>query len=215
MTAGHLQRSLELMDKRLEAASVRKDLREKIRQCVVLHGSPAPGLLIGAFMADYALELLGTGPEAGKIFSVCETPKCAPDALQIIAGSTTGNGRLKIIPIGKFAVTLNAATDSPTADAVRVYIDMEKLKKFPVIDCWYANSPSYDKHTMDVSLQEQIFRAGREILSYERVRVRVTKKEKWKPVTCSCCGEPVPDYLAEGDRCGACGSMKYYEKISR
>lgn len=204
---------LDLMNARMEAAHVRLDLQDSIRECVAYHTSPAPGLLIGAFMADYALELLGADPKKQKIFSVCETPKCAPDALQVIAKSSTGNGRLKIIPIGKFAITVNAATNGTTAKAVRVFIDLEKLKKFPVIDTWYANSPRYDKKTMDETLQQQIFRAGREILSFEWVSIKITPKAKWKPVTCAVCGEPVPDYMAEGDRCGACGSMKYYEKI--
>lgn len=215
MTAGHHSPSFDLMNARMNDAKVRPDLQDAIRQCVTYHTSPAPGLLIGAFMADYALELLGTSPAKGKIFSVCETPKCAPDALQVIAKSTTGNGRLRIIPIGKFAITVNTATDGATAKAVRVFIDMEKLKKFPVIESWYANSPAYDKKTMDESLQAQIFRAGRDILSYEWVTITITGKSKWKPVTCSVCGEPVPDYLAEGNRCGACGSMKYYEKIRK
>jgi len=205
--------SPDLMNARMAAAHIRPDLQQAIRECVVLHTSPAPGLLIGAFMADYALELLGTSPAKGKIFSVCETPKCAPDALQVIARSTTGNGRLRVIPIGKFAITVNTATNEATARAVRVYIDLEKLKKFPVIDTWYANSPAYDRTTMDASLQAQIFQAGREILSWEWVRITVPQKAKWRPVTCSVCGEPVPDYMAEGDCCGGCGSMKYYEKI--
>ena len=131
----------------------------------------------------------------------------------MIAHCTTGNNRLKVVPIGKFAITLNAPSESETAEAVRVYVDLEKLKKYPTIDIWYANSPAYDKHTMKGHLQDEIFRAGRKILSFERVRVKVKKKKKWSSVTCPCCGETVPDYLIEGDRCGACGSMKYYEKI--
>ncbi|HPD75848.1 MAG TPA: FmdE family protein [Methanoregulaceae archaeon] len=204
---------LDLMNARMEAAHIRPDLQESLRQCVAIHTSPAPGLLIGAFMADFALELLGADPAKQKIFSVCETPKCAPDALQVIARSTTGNGRLKMIPVGPSAAALTVMADGPTAEAVRVFIDMKKLRNFPVIESWYANSPSYDKKTMDESLQQQIFRAGRDILSYEWVRVNIFGRSKWKPVTCSVCGEPVPDYLAEGDRCGACGSMKYCEKI--
>jgi formylmethanofuran dehydrogenase subunit E len=66
---------------------------------------------------------------------------------------------------------------------------------------------------MKRTLQDEIFRAGRAILSSGRVRVAFRAKRKWKPVTCPCCGETVPDYLIEGDRCGACGSMKYYEKL--
>jgi formylmethanofuran dehydrogenase subunit E len=144
---------------------------------------------------------------------VCETPKCLPDALQVLAHITTGNNRLKVIPIGKFAITMNLPSEGPKADAIRVYVDREKLKKYPTVDLWYANSPAFDKMTMKGKLFDEIFSAGRNILSSERVRVPVNKKKKWKSVTCPTCGESVPDYLIEGDRCGACGSMKYYEKI--
>jgi len=201
------------LNTRMDACSVPPHIRDAINRCVLFHTSPAPGVLIGAFMIDYAIDLLGITPDQ-KIYGVCETPKCLPDALQVIAHCTTGNNRLKIVPIGKFAITLNTTTDGSTADAVRVYVDLEKLKKFPVIDIWYANSPEYNKVTMNESLQKEIFRAGRQILSFEHVRVKVSGKKRWKSVTCPCCGETVPDYLIEGDHCGACGSMKYYEKIS-
>jgi formylmethanofuran dehydrogenase subunit E len=169
-------------------------------------------VLIGAFMADYAMEIPGAA-KSRKPCRVCETPKCLPDALQVLAPITIGNNRLKIVPIGKFAITLNMPSENATADAVRVYVDLERLKKYPTIDTWYANSPAFDKKTMKRQLFDEIFRAGRNILSFERVRVTVKKKEKWSSVTCSCCGETIPDYLMEGNRCGACGSMKYYERI--
>jgi formylmethanofuran dehydrogenase subunit E len=150
-----------------------------------------------------------------KLYGVCETPKCAPDALQVLAHCTTGNNRLCVIPIGKFAITVNTATQESTTEAVRVYVDLAKLKKYPVIDIWYANSPEFVKATLSGPLQEEIFRAGRGILSFERVRVAVSGKRKWRPVTCPCCGDSIPDYLFQDDRCGGCGSMKYYEKIGK
>jgi formylmethanofuran dehydrogenase subunit E len=108
---------------------------------------------------------------------------------------------------------MNTPSEGTTADAVRVFVDCKKLKKFKTIDTWYANSPSYDKKSMKDLLQEEIFRAGRSILSSERIRIQVKPRSPWKSVTCPCCGDPVPDYLLEDDHCGACGSMKYYEKI--
>jgi formylmethanofuran dehydrogenase subunit E len=67
---------------------------------------------------------------------------------------------------------------------------------------------------MKDQLRNEIIRAGREILSSERVRVEVRSKKKWKSVTCKTCGETIPDYLIGGDHCGACGSMKYYKLIA-
>lgn len=187
-------------------------LQEQVQQLSAFHTYAAPGVLIGAFMVDYALELLGISPDK-KLYGVCETPKCLPDALQVIAHCTTGNNRLRVIPIGKFAITLNGPSDKATTEAVRVYVDLQKMKKYPTLDMWYANSPAYDKHTMSDRLQDEIFSAGREILSSEKVRIEVRAKKKWKSVTCPGCGETVPDYLVVDGHCGACGSMKYYEKI--
>jgi len=212
MQAGHQEESPGALKASMERGGVRPQLQQEILRLSEFHTYPAPGVLIGAFMVDYALELLGVAPDR-KLYGVCETPKCLPDALQVLAHITTGNNRLKVIPIGKFAITMNLPSEGPKADAIRVYVDMEKLKKYPTVDIWYANSPAFDKMTMKGKLFDEIFSAGRNILSSERVRVPVNKKKKWKSVTCSTCGESVPDYLLEGDRCGACGSMKYYENI--
>lgn len=211
MNAGHDEESPAALSAGMEKAGVKPQLRQDILRLSEFHTYPAPGILIGAFMVDYAMELLGVTPDR-KLYGVCETPKCLPDALQVIAHCTTGNSRLRVVPIGKFAITLNAASDDLSAEGVRVYVDEKKLKNYPIIDVWYANSPAYDKHTMRGKLLGEIFRAGRSILSAEKVRVFVVKKKKWKSVTCPACGENVPDYLIEGDRCGACGSMKYYER---
>lgn len=212
MKSGHLNDPSATLTSDMNACGIGAPLMQQIRALSDFHTYPAPGVLIGAFMVDYALELLHVTPDM-KLFGVCETPKCLPDALQVMAHCTTGNNRLRIVPIGKFAITLNAPTEETTAEAVRVYVDLEKLKQYPTIDIWYANSPAYDKHTMKGTLQKEIFRAGRSLLSFEKVRVNVSPKKKWKSVTCPCCGETVPDYLIEGDKCGACGSMKYYERI--
>ncbi|MFA6333445.1 MAG: formylmethanofuran dehydrogenase subunit E family protein [Methanoregula sp.] len=213
MKTGHPEYSLDNLSARMTAQKVSPQIQEKIRQCATFHTYPAPGTLIGVFMVDYALELLKADPEE-KLYGVCETPKCLPDAIQVIAHCTTGNNRMRVVPIGKFALTLNRATENTTAEAIRVYVDLKKLKNYPTIDTWYANSPAYDKATMKGLLQDEIFRAGRNILSYETVKVKVTPKKKWKSVTCPSCGETVPDYMIEGDHCGACGSMMYYERIS-
>lgn len=197
----------------MDAHHIGERFQDQIQQLSAFHTYAAPGVLIGAFMVDYALELSGLSPDE-KLYGVCETPKCLPDALQVIARCTTGNNRLRIIPIGKFAITLNRGSDTGSTEAVRVYVDLQKMKKYPTLDMWYANSPAFDKRTMGDKLRDEIIRAGRAILSYEKVRIAVTPKKKWKSVTCPVCGETVPDYLAVGGRCGACGSMKYYTEIA-
>ena len=214
MISGKHRFSPEEFNACMDACRISPKIKEYLSRVVAFHSSPAPGVLIGTFMVDYALELLGVEPGEEKLYGVCETPKCAPDALQVIANITTGNNRLRVIPIGKFAMTVNISTTKPSTEAVRVFIDLEKLKRYPIINMWYANSPAFNKSTMAIPLQEEIFRAGRDILSFEHVLVPVTAKRQWKSVTCPCCGDSIPDYLFENDRCGGCGSMNYYEKIS-
>lgn len=195
---------------RMNSCNVPARVQDYMIRCMKFHTAPAPGVLIGSVMVDYALELLGADP-GEKLFAVCETPKCLPDALQVIAESTTGNGRLKVLPIGKFALTLNRATTEQTAPAIRVWVDQEKLKNFPIIDIWYANSPEFKKKTMEFQLQDAIFTAGRKILSYERVVVPVKGKVRWTSVTCPSCGENVPDYLLVGGKCVSCVAGRYYK----
>lgn len=197
---------------RIKACNVQEPLATRIIRCVEFHSSAAPGLLVGAIMVDYALELLGASSD-DKLFAVCETPKCMPDAPQVIAHITTGNGRLKVLPIGRFAITVNPVSTDKTVEGVRVYVDLEKLKQFPVVDAWFNNRLGAGKRERESDLQREIFTGGRQFLSYERVRVPVTPKEAWKPVKCPTCGETVPDYLVVDGKCAACGPMKYYEKI--
>jgi len=196
----------------MDKAGINTKLEGYIQSTVDLHSYPAPGVLIGAVMVDYALELLGATPEE-KLFAVCETPKCLPDALQAIAHCTVGNHRLQVLPIGKFAITINVSSKEPAVDAVRVFVDPRKLENYTIINTWFTNSPAFNKLTMATSLMEEIFTAGRNILSFERVRVKTSQKQKWNSVTCPECGDMVPDYLLVNNKCAACGSKGYYEKI--
>ena len=161
-------------------------------------------------MVDSALEQLNAST-AEKLYGVSETNKCAPDPLQIIAHCTTGNGRLRIIPIGKFAITLNRPSDGPLVEGVRVYVDIKKLQHYPTINLWFTNDPLFNPVSMKDTLIEEIFKAGRNILSFERVMVKVQHKQKWRSVVCPSCGETVPDNLLQGGVCAGCGPTRYYE----
>ncbi len=89
MTPGKHRFSPEDFNSRMDACGLSPKMKDYLNRVVAFHDSPAPGVLIGAFMVDFALELLGVAP-GEKLFGVCETPKCAPDALQVIANITTG-----------------------------------------------------------------------------------------------------------------------------
>jgi len=211
----HKEYSPDELNARMDACGVDPRVKDQLFRCISFHTFPAPGLLIGAFMVDYALELLGVAPGTDeKLYAVCETHKCAPDALQVIAHCTYGNNRLRIVDIGKFALTINRASEGDRARGIRVYVDPRKLSRFSIIHTWFTNSPDFDKKTMTKPLFNEIFSAGRKILSSEHVWVTVEGKKAWKAVTCLKCGEMVPDYsLGPDGLCAACGALGYYEKI--
>jgi formylmethanofuran dehydrogenase subunit E len=195
----------------MDSQSISPCLQEYFKRCIEFHTYPAPGLLIGVFMVDYAVGLLGAAP-GEKLYSVCETNKCAPDPLQVILNCTSGNHRLRVIPIGKFAITVNRPSTEPFTEGIRVFIDPDKIHRFPLIRAWFTNDPSFSQRAMVQPLIDEIFRAGREILSAEKVRVKVTPKQKWQSARCRVCGEMVPEDLLDQGVCGGCGSMAYYEK---
>jgi formylmethanofuran dehydrogenase subunit E len=181
-------------------------------RCIDFHMGTAAGLLIGIYMVDHALSLLGAKP-GEKLYAVCETSKCAPDPLQVILHCTPGNHRLRVINIGRFAMTVNRPSDEDYAEGVRVRVDPAKLEDTPVLKAWFANTPDFDGMTMKKKLVEEILDIGTGMLSWEKVRILVSHKKKWKTVICTSCGEPVPDNMVENGLCPGCGSQKYYEKI--
>jgi len=202
------------LDARMDHYGVSPALKKYFQECIAFHTYPAPGLLIGVFMTDFAVELLGARP-GEKLYAVCETSKCAPDPLQVILQCTYGNHRLRVFPIGKFAITVNRPSAAPVTEGVRVFIDPGKLQEYPLIRAWYTNDPSFRTGSMMNDLIDEIFRAGRNILSAERVQVKVTPKQKWHSSTCRVCGELVPADLLDDGICRGCGSMAYYEKTGQ
>lgn len=197
---------------RAESVAITPHLHESISRCIAFHGYPAPGLLIGVFMVDLAFELLGANPD-DRLYGVCETRKCAPDALQVLAHCTVGNSRLRVLPIGRFAITMNLFSKEPVVEGVRVFVDSTKLEGHPFIKAWYMHSPNFDKRTQEASLLEEIMAVRRGILSHERVRLKVIPKGNWHPETCPSCGELIPHDMFVNGVCAGCGALAYYERI--
>lgn len=195
---------------RLVALGIDPYLQDYFKRCIDFHTYAAPGILIGVFMVDYALDLIGKTP-ADKVFVTCESYKCLPDAPQVIMHATVGNHQLQVLPIGKFAITLTPFTARDYAEGVRVYIDRKKLEKYPVYAAWFDNSPDFKPAYMKRQLVEEILTAKRDAFSHDCIRMKVTHKKKWQSATCPSCGEQIPKDLMEGDICAGCGSLSYYE----
>lgn len=191
--------------------AISPNLQDYFHRCIEFHTYPAPGLLIGVFMVDYATELFGASP-GEKLYAVCETHKCAPDPLQVILHCSYGNHRLRVIPMGRFAMTLNRPSTEPYTEGIRVFIDPVKLERYPLIKSWFSNDPSFNQRAQAMPLIDAIFGAGRDILSAEKVRVTVTPKQKWHSGKCRVCGEMVPADLLQEGICIGCGPDAYYKK---
>jgi len=67
------------------------------------HGYAAPGLIMGGFMVDIALSMM---PEGVLFEAVSKTRNCLPDAIQLLTPCTIGNGWMRILNLGRYALSL-------------------------------------------------------------------------------------------------------------
>jgi formylmethanofuran dehydrogenase subunit E len=169
------------------------------------HGFPAPGLVLGVRMVSHAMDHL---PENILFDAISETASCLPDAVQILTLCTIGNAWLKVVDFGKFAVTLY---DKSTGDGVRVFLDPQKLSKWPEFYGWfYKLKPKKDQDTDQ--LLKEIHAAGNDVLTVEPVQVQpryLVKRSKGTITTCPACGEAFP--AKHGDVCKGCGGESPYQ----
>jgi formylmethanofuran dehydrogenase subunit E len=169
------------------------------------HGAEAPGVVIGGFMVDTALRDFPDGVLYG---TICETRSCLPDAIQLLTPCTIGNGWLKIIPLGRFAICLY---DKENYEGVRVFLDAKKLEAWQEIKAWFFKLKSKEEQDREDIIRE-IGDAGASILSMQRVKVRperAARVHKEKIATCLRCHEAYPS--ADGELCLACQGGNPYQ----
>ncbi len=183
------------------AASRVKRLQPYFEQGAEFHGYLSPGLVLGIIMVDLAKELLGP---RHSIDAVVETKACLPDAIQLMTPCSYGNGWMRVKDWGKLALTLY---DKHELDGIRVFVNLEEIKKYPSIERWLMRMSDIDEK----EVAREVMTAERDILSWQRVKVTPYEKIKKAPlVTCSSCGEMHP--ATNGDLCIRCrGKENYYE----
>ncbi|MGE4296494.1 MAG: FmdE family protein [Desulfovibrionaceae bacterium] len=173
------------------------------------HSYPAPGLLIGGYMVELARSLL---PADTLFEAVVETPKCLPDAVQLLTPLSTGNGWVKVVNLGRYALCLY---DKHTGQGWRVFLDPAKLGPWPGIADWFMKlTPKEDQDT--ARLYDEIERAGDTICGVEPVRVRPQFREKTsmgRLAVCPVCGEAYP--ARDGGICRGCQGEAPYEIMAR
>jgi formylmethanofuran dehydrogenase subunit E len=144
----------------------------------------------------------------GTVFNaICETTVCLPDAIQLLTPCTVGNGWLKIINLGRFALSLY---DKDQGKGFRVFLDAKKLDNWPEIKNWFFKLKPKSEQNIEL-LMAQIKEAGETLSGIHPVRVRpeLLKKEKRGAiVTCPCCQEAYP--ANDGAVCRGCQGQSPY-----
>ena len=191
------------MKKTMIAGKPVEAFMEEIRK---FHGWVAPGVLLGGFMVDYALELVGMEVEAD---AIVETRFCLPDAVQLLTPCTCGNGWMKVLDWDKFALSLY---DKKTREGFRVRLDVDKTAAFPNLYNWFMKLVEKKDLPLEV-LNQTILEAGREALSASPVYITnyYAKIKKGKTGICPSCGEAYT--LRQGTRCVSCQGDAYYQSL--
>lgn len=169
------------------------------------HGYEAPGVIMGGVMVDLAV---GNLAEGTLYDAICETRSCLPDAIQLLTPCTTGNGWLKVVPLGLFALALY---DKYTREGVRVFVDADRLEGWHEIKTWlFKLKPA--KEQDQAGIIREIVEAGTSIYGVRHVVVLpevAKKRHKGAIVVCPRCREAYP--AQDGTLCLACQGNSPYE----
>jgi formylmethanofuran dehydrogenase subunit E len=177
---------------------------EFLQQVQSFHGYAAPGVVLGGVMVEAARRRL---PADILYDAVCETRNCLPDAVQLLTPCTIGNGWLRVVNVGRFALTLY---DKTQGQGVRVFLDASRLDRWPEIANWYLKlKPKKEQDA--AALQSEIREAGEAVLSWQQVQIRpqlLQRRSRGRIVVCPLCREAYP--AQDGGICRACQGEPLY-----
>jgi formylmethanofuran dehydrogenase subunit E len=181
-----------------------KPLEDCLQKIERFHNWKAPGLVLGLFMVDWALEQIGPDIETD---AIVESRYCLPDAIQLFTPCTIGNGWLKIVDWEKFALSLY---DRRKLNGYRVWLDLDKTSHYPDLYNWYMRLVPKKDLPLKVLL-EVIISAKRSVLSSRKIHMtRYYKRVKKGDIAiCSECKEAYP--VSQGSQCAACQGDTYFE----
>jgi formylmethanofuran dehydrogenase subunit E len=171
------------------------------------HGYAAPGVLMGGFMVQMAMERM---PSGILYDAVSETTNCLPDAIQLLTPCTIGNGWMRVLNLGRYALCLY---DKTNGNGVRVYVDSRKTPKFPAVHTWFLKLKPKREQDTDLLLS-QIREAGLTIYGIDPVTVRehlLQRRHKGAIAICSICGEAYP--ADHGRICRVCQGQNPYVEL--
>jgi len=171
------------------------------------HGYPAPGLLLGGYMVAMAKRAL---PEGTLFEAVVETKKCLPDAVQLLTLCSAGNNWMKVISLGRYAVSL---FDKFTGKGFRVHLDVQKLTPYPEIKAWLLKEKSKQEQDSD-SLLKEIEAAGENICTMVPIRIQprfLGHAHMGSIAVCPRCSEAYPQ--EDGPICRGCQGEAPYSHV--
>ena len=180
------------------------DLNDFIVHMEEFHGYRSPGILLGGFMIEAALDRLGP---THYINIVSETVVCLPDAVQLLTPCTIGNGFLQLLDWGKFAIT---AYDRMTLAGVRAGLNHDRLISFPMIRQWFDRTEPRGEKPAFEDLAAEILTAKGKLIVCREVKLYKALKESTSVRTQNCpeCGDSYPARL--GEECPGCSGQAYY-----
>lgn len=167
-------------------------------RAAAFHGYPAPGLLLGGYMVAMAQRAL---PEGTLFEAVVESKKCLPDAVQLLTLCSAGNNWMKVLNLGRYAVSL---FDKFTGHGFRVHVDLTKLEACPEIRAWFLKTKPKCEQDTD-KLFAELEEAGDSILTMTPVRIRskyLGHAHMGEIGPCPRCGEAYP--VEDGILCRGC-----------
>lgn len=171
------------------------------------HGYAAPGLLVGGYMVEKARKEL---PKGTLFESVVESAKCLPDAVQLLTPCSIGNQRLKILNLGRYALSL---FDKYSGHGVRVSLDAKKMSAWPELYAWFfKKKPKREQDS--ARLEAEIENAGDSfcVITPITIQKRFIGHTPMHSIgLCPVCGEAYPQ--EDGDICRGCQGEAPYQII--
>jgi formylmethanofuran dehydrogenase subunit E len=159
-------------------------------------------------MVEYAKSFM---PGDALYDAVVETNKCLPDAVQLLTVLSIGNNWMKVLNLGRYALTLY---NKQTGEGRRVFVDPDKLRAWPQIQAWMLKTvPKREQDTE--ALLEQIETAGHRVCSCRAVQVHsryLARAPEREIRQCPVCREYYPAH--HGPVCRGClGDEPYTSSV--
>ena len=179
-------------------------LPDELKKAKDFHSHLGPYLVVGLKMGRSVVHRLGDEPFSMtiEVFTGQHPPmSCVVDGLQLATPCTVGNGWLKIINLGRFALSF---FEKFTGSGVRVYVDNKKLDDWPEVKTFFFKLKPKKEQDFAV-LMDEVHRAHTSIFSVQKVLLDldfIRSHRRGGFAVCPLCGEGYP--VNDGKLCLGC-----------